>query len=69
MYNMIIDNKQDLGFEQLTGNHVGVGHMHGDFTYRELQVGIRQVENIHIHFALRNDIIDHLWELRGQHRY
>jgi hypothetical protein len=69
MHNMIIEDEQDLGFEELSGNHVGVGQMHGDFTYRELEAGTREIENIHTHFALRNDIIDHLWVLRGQNRY
>jgi hypothetical protein len=49
---MIIEDEQDLGFEQLSTNHVGVGQMHGDFTYRELEAGTREIENIHTHFAL-----------------
>jgi hypothetical protein len=69
MHNMIIEDEQDLGFEKLSGNHVDVGQMHGDFTYCELEAGTREIENIHTHFALRNDIIDHLWVLRGQNRY
>jgi hypothetical protein len=52
MHNMIIEDEQDLGFEQLSTNHVGVGQMHGDFTYRELEAGTREIENIHTHFAL-----------------
>jgi hypothetical protein len=69
MHNMIIEDEEDLGFEQLPGNHVGVGQMHGDFTYRELEAGTREIENMHTHFVLQNDIIDHLWVLRGQHWY
>jgi hypothetical protein len=69
MHNMIIEDEQNIQLEQLFGNHVHVGQIHGDFTYRELEAGTREIENIHAHFAMRNDIIDHLWELRGQNRY
>jgi hypothetical protein len=55
--------------EQLFGQPVAAGEMHSDFTYHDLEAGTREIENIHIHFALRNDIIDHLWMLRGQNRY
>jgi hypothetical protein len=69
MHNMIIEDEQNIQLEQLFGNHVHVGQIHGDFTYRELEAGTREIENIHAHFAMRNDIIDHLWELRGQNKY
>jgi hypothetical protein len=66
---MIIEDEQHLGLEQLFCNQPGVGLMHRDFSYRDLEAGTREIENIHSHFALRNDIIDHLWELRGQNKY
>jgi hypothetical protein len=69
MHNMIIEDEQDLGLEQLFGQPVAAGEMHSDFIYHDLKVGTRQIENMHIHFALQNDINNHLWVLRGQNRY
>ena len=66
---MIIEDEQNIQLEQLFGNHVHVGHMYGDFTYYKLKASTREIENVHTHFAMRNDIIDHLSELRGQNKY
>jgi hypothetical protein len=52
MHNMIIEDEQDLGLEQLFGQPVAAGEMHSDFTYHDLEAGTREIENIHIHFAL-----------------
>jgi hypothetical protein len=32
-------------------------------------VGSRVLENLYMHFALCNDIMDHLWHLRGEGRF
>jgi hypothetical protein len=69
MHNMIIEDEQDLSLEQLFPNPVVGERMRGYLTYRELEAGTREIENIHAHFTLRNDIIDHLWQLRGCNRY
>ena len=69
IHNMIIEDEQYLGLEQLFSQPVAVGEMHSDFTYQDLEVGTREIENIHTQFVLQNDIINHLRVLRGQNRY
>jgi hypothetical protein len=68
MHNMIIEDESGLGFEPIFDPTLGGGHMLRDFDYFDLDLGTRQIENINMHFSLRNDIIDQLWMLRGQHR-
>jgi hypothetical protein len=43
IYNMIIEDEQYLGLEQLFCNQPGVGLMHKDFSYRDLEVGTREI--------------------------
>jgi hypothetical protein len=43
--------------------------MQGDFTYYDLELGIREIENIGTHYALRNNIMDHLWRRKGNNMY
>jgi hypothetical protein len=69
LHNMIIDNEQGEDLEPIFEQGISGGGMHRDLTFRELNVGTRELENQHTHFALRNDIMDHLWRLRGEGRF
>jgi hypothetical protein len=44
------------------------GGLRRDLTFCDLNVGTRELENLHTHYALRNDIMDHLWQIKGDGR-
>ena len=69
LHNMIIHDEQGQDLEPIFYQAVASGSMLRDLTFRELNVGTWELENFHIHFALRNDIIEHLWKIRGENRY
>ena len=66
MYNMIVKDKHILSLEQLYDRPLQVGHMRRNFSYYDLAAGKREIEDVSSHFALRNDLIDHLW-MRKEH--
>jgi hypothetical protein len=68
MHNMIIEDERDLGLEPLVDLGAPVAITPSPFTFYDLQSGTREIENVQSHFALRNDLIDHLWMLRGRAR-
>jgi hypothetical protein len=37
-----------------------------DYYYFDLDGGTWEIEDINMYFSLRNNIIDHLWMLRGK---
>ena len=60
MHNMIVEDKHGLSLEHLYERPLQVGHMRRDFSYYDLTTGTREIEDMSSHFALRNDLIDHL---------
>ena len=36
------------------------------FSSCEMQVCTRKIESLDSHYALKNDLIEHLWRLKGQ---
>jgi hypothetical protein len=69
LHNMIIDDEQGEDLEPIFELGISGGGMRRDLTFRELNVGTRELENQYMHFALCNDIMDHLWHLRGEGRF
>ena len=68
MHNIIIEDNSRLGLEPIFDPILGGGHMLRDFDYFYLDEGTREIEDINMHFFLKNNIIDHMWMLRGQQR-
>jgi hypothetical protein len=69
LHNMIIEDEQGQNFEPIFYQAIQGGGMWRGLSFRELNAGTRELENMEMHFALRNDIMDHLWHLRGEGRY
>ena len=65
MHNMIIEDEQGLPLEPFDDWGLPVESTPLPFTFHDLQSGTRELENAESHFALRNDLIEHLWRLRG----
>ena len=65
LHNMIIDDKQDLNLEPIFDRTIGGGQTRAHFTFRELHEGTWEIEDTNRHFALRNDVMEHLWQLIG----
>ena len=59
LHNMITDDEHGLSLEPFAER---VRH---PLSFRELQSYTKDLENIEAHFALRNDIMEHLWRLKG----
>jgi hypothetical protein len=58
LYNMIVQDEQDEDFESIFDLPMRL-------PFSALRADVRDVENVAIHFKLRNNIVDHLWELKG----
>jgi hypothetical protein len=69
LHNMILDNERGLNLKQLFDGNFVLPPRQRNLTFHELQEGTRQIEDIRAHFSLRNDLIEHLWQLRGDERY
>ena len=65
MHNMIIEDEQGLDLEHLYDVPVERGSTRRDFTFQDLHAGTREIEDINSHYALCNDVIDHLWMRKG----
>ena len=65
MYNMILEDEEDLGLNQVFDRDILYRHMQREFTFHDLEARIREVEDINAYFALQNDLIDHLWLKKG----
>lgn len=68
LHNMIIDDEQGQDLEPVFDQGISGGGLRRDLTFHDLNVGTRELENLHTHYALRNDIMDHLWRLKGDGR-
>jgi hypothetical protein len=65
LYNMIVQDEQDEDFESIFDLPMRGGSMQRGLPFSALRADVRDVENVAIHFKLRNNIVDHLWELKG----
>jgi hypothetical protein len=68
MHNMIVEDEQGQDLEPIFEQPIRGDGMRRDLTFWELNVGTRELENLHTHYSLHNDIMDHLWHLRGEGR-
>ena len=68
MHNMILEDEKGLSLEPFANWGLHVETTPIPFTFRDLMATTREVENVESHFALRNDLRDHLWTLKGQRR-
>lgn len=65
LHNMIVQDEQHGDFEGIFEQPICGGSMRRGLPFQELQAGVREVESVTTYFNLRNDLIDHLWELKG----
>ena len=68
MHNMILEDEKGLHLKPFVDLGGPSQNTPIPFTFRDLQDGTKEVENVETHFASRNDLIDHLWKLRGERR-
>jgi hypothetical protein len=66
MHNMIIQDESGLDLEPFFDEGLMGGRMGGGLSFHELREGTREIENADNHFSLRNDLIKHLWQRRGE---
>jgi hypothetical protein len=64
LHNMIIEDEQGLDLEEVVPEDPRV-RVQRHFTFQDFQRGTSEIENSNIYFALRSDIIRHLWALKG----
>jgi hypothetical protein len=69
MHNMVIHDEQGKDLEPLFTPGVTDGDMPRGLTFRALNRATREIENIQTHYSLRNDVIEHLWRLKGENMY
>ena len=43
-----------------------MSRMQSHSTFHKLVEGIREIESINAHYALKNDLIEHLWCKKGE---
>ena len=60
MHNMILEDKHDLRLKPICNWRLSKGCARHEFSFCGLQLGTKKIENVHAHFALHNDLIDHL---------
>jgi len=63
---MVIQDEDGEDLEPVFNQPIGSGHMQRQLTFCELNAGTRELENMQAHYGLRNDVIDHLWRLKGE---
>ena len=66
MHNMIIQDESGLDLEPFFDEGLKGGCMGGGLSFLELREGTREIENVDSHFSLRNDLIEHLWQRKGE---
>ena len=66
MHNMIIEDERGLRLEAFQDLDVGERSSRPHLSFREMQIRTRELKSLDHHYALRNDLIDHLWRLKGQ---
>jgi hypothetical protein len=69
VHNMIIEDKQGHNLEQLFQENENLLPQHQDLIFHELREAIIEPENIPVHYALRNDLMDHFWQKRREERF
>jgi hypothetical protein len=62
---MVVQDEQDGDFESIFNVPIPGGSMREGILFAQLQAGVQEVEDVGTHYRLRNDIIDHLWEIKG----
>ena len=68
MHNMFFKDKRDLQLEPILDCRSSEGNMRLQFSFRDLQSGTREIEDIGTRYALRTDLVEHLWRLKEQGR-
>ena len=64
MHNMIIEDERDHNLSAVL-EPVRVGNTHRNLNFEEYLQNQVEIQNMELHFQLRNDLIEHLWSLRG----
>jgi hypothetical protein len=65
LHNMVVQDERNGDFESIFDFPMRGGSMRRGVPFEELRAGVRDVESVATHFKLRNDLIDHLWALKG----
>jgi len=66
MQNIVIQDEDRENLEPMFNQVIGSGSVQCEHTFCELNAGIRELENMEAHYSLHNDVIDHLWQLKGE---
>ena len=69
MHYMIIRDEQREDSEPLFTYGITDDGMRRGLTFREFNKATREVENMQIHYSLQNNMIEHLWHLKGENIY
>ena len=65
MHNMIIEDERDEALEPVNPL-IDMLPLRRGLTFEDLLRGTESINNEIKHYALRNDLIEHLWELKGR---
>ena len=63
---MIIEDEHGLSLESFADWRLPVKRVKHPLSFRELQLCTKDLENVEAHFDWRNDIMEHLWKLKGR---
>jgi hypothetical protein len=72
LHNMIIEDERDMSdldqdylFESFDRTRFAQESQRPTFTYDDLCTAMVKAQDQNMHFQLRNDIVDHLWQVKG----
>ena len=66
MYNIINVDEEGQGVEGYFDRPVQISRMQTQLSYHELESGTQELDNVNAHYALKNDLIEHLWHKNGE---
>jgi hypothetical protein len=65
IHNMVVEDEMGLNLEADFDQGERQPIEQPPLNFHDLNAGVRQIEDIEQHYILRNDIMQHLWQLRG----
>jgi hypothetical protein len=65
LHNMVVQDEQDGDFESIFDFPMRAESMRQGIPFSELWAGVQSVEDVVTYFQLHNDLIDHLWAVKG----
>jgi hypothetical protein len=65
LHNLIIEDESNCNLEPLFDVGSNVSHLKRGLSFEEYCQGTTQIENVVIHYNLKNDLVEHLWAEKG----